>query len=85
MVKVCPSSCHLAQVTPNVTFLWMQNGKEPLRTTMSLPYGHLLKYHICIFSSLSFQKEAATRDELLCWWPGSPKTSTGPSEPSGPS
>lgn len=44
MAKVCPSSCHLAQVTPNVTFLWTHNGKEQPPSTMSQPYGHVLKY-----------------------------------------
>lgn len=41
-MKVCPSSCHLARVTPNVTFLW--TGKNSLNTTMSRPCGRVLKY-----------------------------------------
>lgn len=45
MLKVWLSSCHLAQVTPNVTFLWIQSGKEQPLSTMSLPYGHVLKYY----------------------------------------
>lgn len=76
MVKVCPSSCHLAQVTPNVTFLWTQKGKEQLQknnnvssicSRLKIPR----EIYACASSFLVlFTQNSLIWDHPLCRWPG---------------